>query len=86
MQNRGTAAYPMILVLTALALCAAEIRMRSGQYERANAHDSLGEALMKHGEFDDALESYKRSLALDPDNAHAAEAIRELESKPHERE
>ena len=41
----------------------------------ANAHDSLGEALMKSGRLDEALASYQRSLELDPANLNARSQI-----------
>jgi len=45
----------------------------------SNPHASLGEAYRKVGERDLALASYKRSLELDPKNARAAQAVKELE-------
>ena len=41
----------------------------------ANAYDSLGEAYMKNGQSDLAIESYERSLELDPDNNNAREIL-----------
>lgn len=45
----------------------------------ANTWDSLGEAYMVKGDKQKAIEYYKRSLALDPDNKSAAENIKRLE-------
>lgn len=39
--------------------------------ESANAYDSLGEAYARSGEREKAIESYERSLALDPKNTNA---------------
>jgi CubicO group peptidase (beta-lactamase class C family) len=47
----------------------------------ANAFDSLGEAYMEAGNKDKAVENYKRSLLLDPDNANAREMLRKLTVK-----
>jgi tetratricopeptide (TPR) repeat protein len=43
-----------------------------------NAHDSLGEAYAADGETDLAIQSYERSLALNPGNTGGAEALRKL--------
>ena len=45
-----------------------------------NAFDSLGEAYMIAGKAL-AIENYKKSLALDPDNSNASEMIKKLEAK-----
>ena len=45
----------------------------------ANVWDSLGEAYMVKGDKEKAIENYKRSLALDPNNKGAAENIKKLE-------
>jgi predicted alpha/beta superfamily hydrolase len=47
----------------------------------ANAYDSLGEAYMIKGEKAQAIENYKKSLKLDPNNQNAARMIRELKEK-----
>jgi tetratricopeptide (TPR) repeat protein len=46
--------------------------------ESANAWDSLGEALMERGDRERAIESYRRSLELDPDNDNARERLEAL--------
>jgi CubicO group peptidase (beta-lactamase class C family) len=46
----------------------------------ANVYDSLGEAYMKNGHKELAIENYKKSLALNPDNTGAAEALKKLNS------
>lgn len=49
----------------------------------ANAHDSLGEAYAALGERQKAIASYKRSLALNPQNKNAEAAIAKLsQTKP----
>ena len=48
--------------------------------ESANAYDSLGEAYKKNGQNDLAIESYKRSLELNPDSNNAREMLRQLKS------
>jgi tetratricopeptide (TPR) repeat protein len=53
-----------------------ELFPRSG-----NAFDSLGEAFFVLGDRARALESYRRSLELNPDNANAREMIKRLEAK-----
>lgn len=45
-----------------------------------NAHDSLGEAYKTHGDKELAISSYRRALALDSNNANAAEMLKQLES------
>jgi peptidylprolyl isomerase len=46
----------------------------------ANAYDSLGEAYMAAGEKALAIQSYRKSLSLDPKNANAAEMLKRLEA------
>ena len=47
----------------------------------ANAYDSLGEAYVIKGDKNQAIENYKKSLKLDPNNQNAASRIRELKEK-----
>lgn len=47
-----------------------------------NVYDSLGEAYMIAGERERAIESYRRSLELDPANENAVEKLQELGSSP----
>lgn len=47
--------------------------------ESANAYDSLGEVYARSGDRANAIESYRRSLVLDPANANAAEQLKALE-------
>ena len=44
----------------------------------ANAWDSMGEAQAAKGDREQAIASYRRSLALDPKNANAAAQLRKL--------
>jgi CubicO group peptidase (beta-lactamase class C family) len=45
-----------------------------------NAYDSLGEAYMNNGEKDLAIQSYKKSLELNPQNANASAMLKKLEA------
>ncbi|MCU0276605.1 MAG: tetratricopeptide repeat protein [Acidobacteria bacterium] len=47
----------------------------------ANAYDSLGEAYMKAGNQGLALENYKKSLVLNPNNDNAKKMLAELQPK-----
>jgi tetratricopeptide (TPR) repeat protein len=47
----------------------------------SNAYDSLGEAYMTHGDREDAIRSYRRSLELNPRNGNAVEQLRVLEKR-----
>jgi CubicO group peptidase (beta-lactamase class C family) len=47
--------------------------------QSANAYDSLGEAYLASGNKQDALTHYKKSLALNPANEAAANAIKDLQ-------
>lgn len=44
----------------------------------SNAFDSLGEAYLRNGEKDLAINSYQTAVKLDPTNGHAAAALKEL--------
>jgi dienelactone hydrolase len=48
----------------------------------SNAYDSLGEAYMKAGQKQLAIDNYKKSLELDPDNDNAKEKLKALETAP----
>ena len=43
--------------------------------EWANAYDSLGEGYWNQGRFEDALASYEKSVALDPQNENGHRMI-----------
>jgi CubicO group peptidase (beta-lactamase class C family) len=47
----------------------------------ANAFDSLGEAYLESGNNAAALENYKKSLSLDPENEYARDVIKRLSAK-----
>lgn len=47
----------------------------------ANAFDSLGEAYMEAGNKNLAIENYRKSLSLDPDNKNAEEMLKNLADK-----
>ena len=46
--------------------------------QSANAHDSLAEAYMRTGEKELAVQSYEKSLVLDPSNTNAAVMLKKL--------
>lgn len=48
----------------------------------ANVYDSLGEAYMEAGDYGRAIENYRRSLELDPENSNATEMLKRLEASP----
>jgi tetratricopeptide (TPR) repeat protein len=43
-----------------------------------NAYDSLGEAFMKQGEKELAIENYQKSLELNPSNENGKEMLKKL--------
>ena len=47
----------------------------------ANGYDSLGEAYMKAGENELAVQNYEKSLELDPANNNAKEMLEVLRKK-----
>ena len=44
-----------------------------------NVYDSLGEALLRAGNTDDAAAMYKKSLTLNPDSATGKEALKSIQ-------
>ncbi len=46
--------------------------------ESSNTYDSLGEGYMEHGDTGLAVENYRRSLELDPENDNAKEILRRM--------
>jgi cytochrome c-type biogenesis protein CcmH/NrfG len=44
-----------------------------------NAYDSLGEVLLKAGMKERAIESYRKSLELDPNNNNAKAVLKKLD-------
>jgi tetratricopeptide (TPR) repeat protein len=46
----------------------------------ANVYDSLGEAYMTKGEKELAIKNYEKSLALNPANAGAVDALKKLKT------
>ncbi|HKD58923.1 MAG TPA: tetratricopeptide repeat protein [Terracidiphilus sp.] len=50
--------------------------------DSGNVYDSLGEAYMKSGQKDLAIENYKKSLEKNPNNENAKDKLKELETKP----
>ena len=49
--------------------------------ESANTYDSLGEAYLTASDTTLAIENYRKSLALDPENQNAAEVLQRLQGK-----
>ena len=47
-----------------------------------NTYDSLGEAYMENGDKQLAIQSYKKSVELNPKNVNAVEKLKKLESAP----
>lgn len=48
--------------------------------ESSNVYDSLGEAFATIGDLENALQSYRKALALDPTSANAMEMVRRLKA------
>jgi CubicO group peptidase (beta-lactamase class C family)/predicted transcriptional regulator YdeE len=46
--------------------------------QSSNAYDSLGEAYMKRGQNDLAIQNYEKSLQMNPDNRNAVERLKKL--------
>jgi cytochrome c-type biogenesis protein CcmH/NrfG len=46
--------------------------------QSANVYDSLGEAYMKNGDKELAIENYQRALELNPANTNAVEMLKRL--------
>lgn len=49
--------------------------------ENAYAYDSLGEAQLAAGQREQGIQSYRRSLELDPENTNAAEVLTRIEAE-----
>lgn len=47
----------------------------------ANAVDSFAEACMKNGDTEEAIQYYKKTLSMNPDNPNAVKNLKELEGK-----
>ena len=61
----------------------AVFKLNVGLYpDSGNVYDSLGEAYMKSGQRQLAIENYKKSLEKNPKNENAKEKLKELESEP----
>lgn len=48
--------------------------------ESGNAYDSLAESYMNQGDDDLAIESYKKSLEINPNNNNAVQQLQKLEA------
>ena len=46
-----------------------------------NVYDSYGDALMKNGDTEEAIESYQKSIELNPENENAIKMLEEIKSK-----
>lgn len=64
---------------TAIAIFSLNVELHP---ESGNVYDSLGEAYMIAGQREQAIENYRRSLELDPDNENAKEKLQELGASP----
>ncbi|HEU4463633.1 MAG TPA: tetratricopeptide repeat protein, partial [Gemmatimonadota bacterium] len=54
-------------------------QLNAEQYpESANAWDSLGEGYLAAGDETQAIESYEKSLELDPENENARQKLTEI--------
>jgi tetratricopeptide (TPR) repeat protein len=49
--------------------------------ESANAYDSLGEAYLKNGDTQKAIENYRKSLELNPENDNAREMLKKIDEE-----
>ena len=49
--------------------------------KNANAHDSLGEALLEKGMLKESLAEYEKALALNPGLKNAQEKVEEIKEK-----
>ncbi len=49
-----------------------------------NAHDSMGEAYYQSGRLELAIQSYEKSLELNPNNEHAIKALERIEAVLHD--
>jgi Flp pilus assembly protein TadD len=49
--------------------------------QSGNVYDSLGEAYMKAGQKELAVQNYEKSLRLDPKNQNAVEMLKKLKEK-----
>jgi predicted TPR repeat methyltransferase len=47
--------------------------------ESWNAYDSLGEALLRAGDTNDAVTMYEKSLALNPENTNGKEVLAQIQ-------
>jgi tetratricopeptide (TPR) repeat protein len=50
--------------------------------DSGNVYDSLGEAYMKSGQKQLAIDNYKKSLEKDPSNGNAKQKLKELQDNP----
>jgi D-alanyl-D-alanine-carboxypeptidase/D-alanyl-D-alanine-endopeptidase len=47
-----------------------------------NTYDSLAEAYMERGDREAAIQNYRKSLALNPDNTNAVQMLKKLGATP----
>ncbi len=66
-----------------LAVDAIEVfRFNSESFpESWNVYDSMAEAYLKAGDTENAVAHYEKSLALNPNNGHAAEVLQTLKGR-----
>jgi CubicO group peptidase (beta-lactamase class C family) len=71
----------MLLASGKIADAIAVFRRNVQEYPKSgNVYDSLGEAYMKNGQKDLAVENYEKSLQLDPKNQNAVEMLKKLKN------
>jgi Flp pilus assembly protein TadD len=57
-------------------------QMNVQEYPKSwNCYDSLGEAYMKAGQKDLAIQNYNKSLELNPNNTNGAEMLKKLKEQ-----
>jgi len=71
-----------LLVQERFADAIAIFKLNVHEYPDAfNPHDSLGEAYMRAGEVESAIEHYERSIELNPDNSNGHQMLKRLREK-----
>jgi len=69
----------LLLAKGRLPQAAAELTPLVSKYPKsANVYDSLGDAYQAAGRKDDAIKSYEKALAIDPNYPSSVESIRKL--------
>jgi len=81
----NTDAYELDYIIPNLAVGYTRAQARAGEFylnpESSNSYDSLGEAYLVAGKKDLAIENYKKSVELDPENTNGIEMLKRLRSE-----